>query len=103
MSTVEDRREYSADAESLRAAIIEAGKGIGLTKERVDGNTVQMSEPFNFLRFTWPAKLVAALGDEDGGIAIDYKVSNFGLGPIQGGHVKKALAHITSALAQFEK
>ncbi|HEY5625217.1 MAG TPA: hypothetical protein VIT93_01880 [Dehalococcoidia bacterium] len=103
MSTVEDRRAYSVDAETLRAAIIEAGKGVRLTKEATVANVVQINEPFNFLRFTWPAKLVASFSDEEGGVAIDFKVSNFGFGPIQGGHVKKVLAHVTSALAQYEQ
>ena len=104
MSSTEDRRVYSSDAETLRAAIIEAGRGIRLTKEKaVDANTVQVSETFNLLRFTWPAKLVASLSDEEGSVAIDYMVSNFGFGPVQSGHVKKVLAHVTSALAQYEQ
>ena len=103
MSSVEDHRVYSSDAETLRAAIIEAGKGVRLTKETAAPNAVQISEPFNLLRFTWPAKLVASLSDEEGGVAVSYKVSNFGFGPVQSGHVKKVLAHVTSALAQYER
>ncbi len=103
MSSTEDRRVYSSDAGTLQAAIVEAGKGIGLTQEKVEGNTVQVSEPFSFLRFTWPAKIVATLSDEQGGVAVDFRVSNFFFGPVQSGHVKKVLAQVTSALAQHER
>jgi hypothetical protein len=103
MSKAEDRRVYATDVQTLRSAIVEAGKGVKLTKEVPDGNTVQLNEPFTILAFTWPAKLVATMSDEGGATAIAFRVSNFGFGPIQSGHVRKKLEHITAALAQYEK
>ncbi len=69
----------------------------------MEGNTVEISEPLNPLRFTYPAKLVAILSDWEGGVTVNYRVSNFGFGPVQSRYVKKALAHVTAALAQCER
>jgi hypothetical protein len=103
MSSAEVQRTYSTDAATLRAAIIEAASAVRLTKVKPDTAAVEISEPFRLLAFTWPAKLVATFSDVEGGVTVHYKASNFGFGPIQSGHIRKKLEHVTTALAQYER
>lgn len=102
MASYSETRTYNLDPKALGDAIASAATAAGLREKSRTDTELVAGEAFSLLKFSWPAKIVATLKPDGARATVDYKVSNFGFGPINTGHCKSVLKKVTDALAANE-
>ena len=90
MSSHKDSKLVSASLDQTAQACRYSFKEMQLLVKKDNGVSFQANEKMRF-GFSNPAKLVVELQPSGKETRIQLKASNFGVGPIQGGHVKAML------------
>jgi len=101
MSRVQQVHSFLIPAPDVIALVRAVATDMGYKVKREDLHSIVLTEPRSLSLFHNPAKIEMTVEPAEGGAIGRFRVTNFGIGPIQSAHVKGQLRELLAGVGRL--